>query len=195
MFCRNCAKEVPEQAEFCLGCGARPLTGNAYCHSCGAPTTSLAELCVKCGARFLTAAAAAPVPAKADKVIDPSTSPKSRTVMAILAWFTGFVGVHRFYAGRIPSGVAMAVIWVIGMGIYLAAIVASIAADAFGRTMGLAVYETVARASPGGFAILLMVVGGLMTTGIEIWRLVDFIMVLLGKFRDGANRPVMRWVN
>jgi hypothetical protein len=42
---------------------------------------------------------------------------------------------------------------------------------------------------------LLMVIGGLMTASIEVWRLVDFVMVLMGKFRDGANRPVTLWMN
>ena len=34
-------------------------------------------------------------------------SPKSRLVAAILAWYFGVFGVHRFYAGRIVSGIFM----------------------------------------------------------------------------------------
>lgn len=34
-------------------------------------------------------------------------SPKSRLVAAILAWYLGIFGVHRFYAGRIVSGIFM----------------------------------------------------------------------------------------
>jgi TM2 domain-containing membrane protein YozV len=195
MFCRNCAKEVPDQAEFCLGCGARPLSGNAYCNVCGAPTTPLSELCVKCGSRVSSAGPAAPVPVAVYKVPDPNASPKSRTIMAILAWFTGFVGVHRFYAGRIPSGVAMAVVWVIGLGINLTALAFTIASDAFNRTASLTAFEQAARSSVSWVFWLLMVIGGLMTASIEVWRLVDFVMVLMGKFRDGANRPITRWNN
>ena len=33
-------------------------------------------------------------------------SPKSRTIALILAFFLGFFGVHRFYAGRIGWGLA-----------------------------------------------------------------------------------------
>lgn len=34
-------------------------------------------------------------------------SPKSRLVAAILAWYLGVFGVHRFYVGRIVSGIFM----------------------------------------------------------------------------------------
>jgi TM2 domain-containing membrane protein YozV len=123
------------------------------------------------------------------------SSPKSRTVMAVLAWFTGYVGVHRFYAGRIPSGVAMAIVWVLGMCIYVPGIIFSMADDVFGRTTGFAAIETAARTSPVWFGVLLIIVGGLMVTGMEIWRLVDFVMVLLGRFRDGDGLPITRWLN
>ena len=43
---------------------------------------------------------ASPVPA-------PGVSPKSRTVAAILGFFFGFLGVHRFYLGNIGMGVAL----------------------------------------------------------------------------------------
>lgn len=35
------------------------------------------------------------------------TSPKSRLVAFLLAFFLGCFGVHRFYVGRIGSGIAM----------------------------------------------------------------------------------------
>jgi TM2 domain-containing membrane protein YozV len=156
---------------------------------------ALAELCVKCGAHLPVFTASAPAPIRVEKVSNPDASPKSRTVMAILAWFTGFVGVHRFYAGRIPSGVTMALVWTIGMGIYIAAIIAAVAAGTLDRTASLTVFEAAVRTAPGWPVILLMATGGLMITGMEVWRLVDFAMILLGKFRDGAGKVVTRWVN
>ena len=46
-------------------------------------------------------------------------SPKSRLAAALLAWFLGFLGVHRFYVGKVGTGILMLVtlggfgIWVI----------------------------------------------------------------------------------
>jgi TM2 domain-containing membrane protein YozV len=38
------------------------------------------------------------------------TSPKSRTATTLLAFFLGAFGVHRFYAGKIGSGIAMLIL-------------------------------------------------------------------------------------
>lgn len=44
-------------------------------------------------------------------------SPKSRLVAAILAWYLGVFGVHRFYAGRIVSGIFM-ILTLGGLGLW-----------------------------------------------------------------------------
>lgn len=51
MYCRNCGGELSEKAEFCMQCGARPMSATAFCPGCGASTSPMAEICVQCGAR------------------------------------------------------------------------------------------------------------------------------------------------
>ena len=68
-------------------------------------------------------------------------SPKSRLAAAILAWFLGVLGIHRFYVGKVGTGILMIL------------------------TLG----------------------------GLGIWVLIDFIMILVGSFRDKEERYLYNW--
>ena len=68
-------------------------------------------------------------------------SPKSRLAAALLAWFLGVIGIHRFYVGKVGTGILMIV------------------------TLG----------------------------GLGIWVLVDFIMILVGSFKDKQDRVLLNW--
>ena len=68
-------------------------------------------------------------------------SPKSRAVAAILAWFLGIFGIHRFYVGKNGTGILMIL------------------------TLG----------------------------GIGIWTLIDFVMIVVGSFRDKENHVLANW--
>ena len=64
---------------------------------------------------------------------------KKKITAALLCFFLGFLGIHRFYVGKTGTGI----IWFLTVGL-------------------------------GGFGVL-----------------VDFIMILLGGFRDKANMPLI----
>ncbi len=52
MFCRNCGKEVAQNAEVCMSCGVRPSNGTSFCNNCGVQTNSNQEICIRCGVRL-----------------------------------------------------------------------------------------------------------------------------------------------
>ena len=87
MYCRNCAQQIPDQADFCTKCGQRPRLATQYCWSCGAESLPQAEICVKCGVRL------------------PLSGDKDWTTALLLSIFTGFLGIDRFYLGYTGLGI------------------------------------------------------------------------------------------
>ena len=70
-----------------------------------------------------------------------TASPKSRLAAFLLAWFLGVFGIHRFYTGKIGTGILMIV------------------------TLG----------------------------GLGIWVLIDFIIIVIGNFKDKEGRVLANW--
>ncbi len=44
----------------------------------------------------------------------PTVSQKSRVAAALLCFFLGGLGIHRFYAGKTGSGILMLLLWIVG---------------------------------------------------------------------------------
>lgn len=88
------------------------------CEHCGAPHHPDSQRCLYCGS-YLSAAyrqpppepqpiiynyyQAAPAPQSASGLSE-RVSPKSRWVALLICWLLGFVGGHRFYVGKIGTG-------------------------------------------------------------------------------------------
>ena len=63
---------------FCKNCGKEMNDGERFCPSCGTEqNTSIAQ-----------------------KQRNANASPKSRTIAALLCFFLGYLGIHRFYVGK-----------------------------------------------------------------------------------------------
>lgn len=61
MFCKNCGKEISDEAKACPGCGQPMVAVNA--------------------------------------------SAKSKVAAILLCFFLGVLGVHRFYVGKVGTGI------------------------------------------------------------------------------------------
>jgi TM2 domain-containing membrane protein YozV/ribosomal protein L40E len=97
-----------------------------FCSSCGAVIKKEAEICPKCGVR----------PKKAQGTSLDEISESKWLTALLLNLFLGIFGAHRFYVGKIGTGILM-----------------------------------------------LLTLGGL-----GIWEIIDFIMIITGKFRDKHGR-------
>jgi len=92
MFCQKCGKEVPAEASFCPACGAA-VAASARPSGHGGPLSPGYS---------------------ADKPV----SPYSRLAALLLCLFLGGLGVHRFYVGKVGTGVAM-IFTLGGLGIWI----------------------------------------------------------------------------
>lgn len=81
-----------------------------FCSSCGEIIKKEAEICPKCGVRQKTSTSVQYDPAE--------VSEKSRLVTFLLCTFLGGIGVHRFYVGKVASGVFM-ILTLGGIGVWL----------------------------------------------------------------------------
>jgi TM2 domain-containing membrane protein YozV len=96
-----------------------------FCRGCGGQMHETAHACPNCGA--------------AHKAF--SLSQKRILPAALLSFFFGVLGVHRFYVGKIGTGI-----------------------------------------------LQLLTFGGL-----GIWAFIDFIMIVIGSFRDGDGNVIDQW--
>lgn len=89
-------------------------------------------------------------------------SSKSRATTAMLAFFLGWLGAHRFYIGKRRSAILMLALGVIGIAITL-------------------------------YISLLGTKTLLPLTVIWVWVVVDFIIVVLGRLKDGEGKYIKKW--
>jgi len=155
MYCRNCGKELPASAEFCISCGVRSLNGNKFCQNCGAETRPEQEVCLKCGTLL--------------KREEKSPGRKTKLIALLLCLFLAPLGVHRYYMGRVGSGVAMLLLYF------------SIFVFLFMGAM---------RSFPEPVWIGLLVFGAFALVGYMVWWIIDLISIATGKMKDKQGRKL-----
>ena len=97
MFCRECGKQISNNASICPGCGVRAGNGSKFCPGCASELEPFCEICPKCGT----------------KMIFPR---KSKLAAGLLGIFLGGWGIHRFYLGYINIGIIQIVVTLITCG-------------------------------------------------------------------------------
>jgi TM2 domain-containing membrane protein YozV len=108
VYCRNCGKEVQQQATACLSCGLHPRAGTSFCWQCAEPTHPQAVICVKCGVSQGGGAFGG--------VFNTTAGGENRKLIAaLLGIFLGSLGIHRFYLGYTVIGVIQLVLGVAGL--------------------------------------------------------------------------------
>lgn len=66
-----------------------------FCPNCGAEVNNNAVVCVKCGCAL----------PKGNAEVDLNKSEKDWIVTLLLCFFVGSLGIHRFYVGKIGTGI------------------------------------------------------------------------------------------
>ena len=70
-----------------------------FCPECGEVIRLKAEICPKCGVRQM------PAPSASIGLGPTAPNGKSRIAAALLAFFLGGLGVHKFYLGKVGIGI------------------------------------------------------------------------------------------
>lgn len=106
MYCKECGNEILSvNSDVCLGCGTKKGNGSKFCQECGEKLKSEnAEICLSCGVRVK----------KSNDLMNSLGNGKSKIVAALLAFFLGTLGIHRFYLGYTNVGIIQIVLTLAG---------------------------------------------------------------------------------
>ena len=81
------------------------------CEQCGASHHPDSQQCAYCGAWLPAARRQQEQAAQPQQIVyhlyqtaQPRISPKSRWAALVMCWFLGILGVHRFYVGKVGTG-------------------------------------------------------------------------------------------
>jgi len=124
MFCKHCGMVIDSDCVVCTSCGKQVgvLKQTKFCKFCGSTIDNECVVCPKCGKQVEELRMASPQPqnttGQPNIVINnaanagaggyglyPLGRPKEKWVAFLLCLFLGYIGMHKFYEGRIGSGI------------------------------------------------------------------------------------------
>lgn len=128
-YCINCGRELADDFDFCPECGERahpdaaysPFSNSQYdvgtiiCPQCREVMPADAVYCLNCGYRFNNAEPAVDFDAISKSIRKNAklgSDRRKKWIAMLLCIFFGWLGAHRFYEGKIVSGV----VWLFTFG-------------------------------------------------------------------------------
>lgn len=116
-FCTNCGCQIALDVEKCPQCGAdlKPTERTTkYCQHCGQLIDKECVVCPHCGKQVADLKTAAPQAAPQPTIVVNNTNTAvgsgrgkeiNKWIAALLCFFLGGIGAHKFYEGKIGMGI------------------------------------------------------------------------------------------
>lgn len=142
------------------------MTNNMYCTKCGSTIGLDARFCAKCGTEIKSSLS----PTNQTVVSDQDKSEKSAVTTLLLCMFLGALGIHRFYVGKVGTGILMLLTGG-GLGIWTLVDLVLIASCHFTDSKGKYLVFSRGRASP--LKLILLIVGSIVAA------LVAYVILLV----------------
>jgi len=169
MHCKECGHQIADDSKFCANCGKSQNSTDInkcwYCKKCGLKrAVDNSEFCASCSDNSFSQQA------EVHNESQPQLQPKSQVIAFILCFFCGLFGFHRFYVGKIGTGVLMLLIFpfvIFGM-------TASDMADITGRGL-----------SETGNAVV--TISAFLAIILGIWVIIDLVRILTGSFTKASS--------
>ncbi len=112
MFCRNCSKEIADEAVICIHCGSIPKKGKNFCYNCGSITDLTDSICMHCGVRLNVLAYAGFWRRVAAYIIDGLVLMPATLILYGITLASAIIGEEGFAGGVILYEIfAIALVW------------------------------------------------------------------------------------
>ncbi len=110
-FCQNCGSIIEEGIKFCANCGTSVSEKQTPQQPAAQPAQAYTPP---------QTYAPAPTYTPSQPGVRAGISPLSRTVAFLLCFFIGGMGVHRFYVGKVGSGILyFLTMGIFGIGVFI----------------------------------------------------------------------------